>query len=142
MVLLEKESQNGISFYGNSLDYICLIAAIDVMIAHTSVYVLGNGSGANIPFWRVIAPGPAVVVFFSISGFLTMASFEHTVSITKFYIKRAARIYPGLLMAIILPIIVYAMMDLIVIDPQSFIKYILKKIITGRGGGNTILMGR
>lgn len=133
--MLERGRRNGINFYENSLDFICLIAALDVMIAHTSVYVLGNGSGNNILFWRVIAPGSAVVVFFSISGFLTMASFEHSESITKFYIKRAARIYPALLIAIILPVIIYAISDLIVVEPKGFLKYILKKSITGRGGG-------
>ena len=133
--LLKSDDRGSIKLYENSLDFIGILAALDVMIAHTSVYVMGNGSGASIPFWKIIAPGPAVVVFFSISGFLTMASFEHSKNIIKYYIKRVVRIYPALLVAIILPIIIYALSGLVEIEPINFFKFIIKKLITGRGSG-------
>ena len=132
--------QNSITFdevdiNSNSLDFVGIIAALDVMVAHTSVYIIGNGSGANIPFWRVIAPGPAVVAFFTISGFLTFASYEHSKNVLKYYVKRIARIYPALLCAIVLPIVIYSLSGSINIELDEFVIFLFKKVITGRGGG-------
>ena len=121
------------NFYKNSLDYIGIFAALQVMVAHTSAYIIGNGSGAGVPFWRVIAPGPAVVVFFVISGFLTTASFERSHGLSEFYVKRMFRVYPALILAIIIPGLVYSIFNLVEIDYIRAIPFYIKKILTGRG---------
>lgn len=111
----------------NSLDFVGIIAALDVMVAHTSVYIIGNGSGASIPLWRVIAPGPAVVAFFTISGFLTLSSYEHSKNVLKYYAKRIARIYPALICAIVLPIVIYSLSGSINIEPGEFVGFFFQK---------------
>ena len=120
-------------FYENSYDIIMLIAALQVMIAHTSAYIVGGGSGAGIPIWRIIAPGPAVVVFFALSGFLTTASYERSQSILSFATKRFFRIYPALIVAIVLPAVVYILSGNVDVNLGDSIWYFMKKFFTGRG---------
>lgn len=117
----------------NSLDYICILAAIQVMIAHTSAYIIGGGSGTGILMWQIIAPGPAVVVFFAISGFLSTASFERSGGIKRFYLKRILRIYPALIVAILIPGMLYSITGLVEINWIKQIPFYLKKLLTGRG---------
>lgn len=130
---ISAKNDKQFDIYKNSFDYISIVAALQVMIAHTSAYIVGAGSGANIPMWRIIAPGPAVVVFFAISGFLTTASFERSNGLGEFYIKRAFRIYPALVVAILLPGIIYSCVGLIEVNWLQLIPFYAKKILTGRG---------
>lgn len=67
----------------NSFDIVSLVAAVNVMLAHT----IANAcvGGRNLSFWRFLAPGPAVAVMFAVSGFLVTASYERSSKTLDFY---------------------------------------------------------
>ena len=90
-----------LKFGDNAFDYVSLVTAIWVMVAHSVAWVFYQGKGGNFPLWRVIAPGPAVAVMFAMSGFLCTASYERSHSLGRFYLKRIARIYPAAIIMII-----------------------------------------
>ncbi|HVA12553.1 MAG TPA: acyltransferase [Stellaceae bacterium] len=84
----------------NNFDALRLVAAIGVIFSHA--FLIGEGRQDNEPLMRLtggqtILGVVGVFVFFTISGFLVTQSFEATRSATRFALKRALRIYPGLL---------------------------------------------
>lgn len=84
----------------NSFDLIKALAALSILLLHFTGYAwltLKDASPVIISDIRnVVTFFPGVVVFFSVSGFLTAASLEKSEGIREFLIKRAKRIYPGL----------------------------------------------
>jgi peptidoglycan/LPS O-acetylase OafA/YrhL len=84
----------------NNFDALRLVAATSVIFSHA--YLLGEGRQDIEPLMRLtggqtISGVVGVFVFFTISGFLVTQSFDATGSPGRFLIKRALRIYPGLL---------------------------------------------
>ena len=124
----------------NSFDIISLIAAVDVMVAHTVAHS-SPGGGADFPFWRFIAPAPAVAVMFAISGFLVTASYEKCPRLLDFYKKRVLRIYPLLIVAVTVPVIIYFGIGLLPYNPVQITIECLKTIFIGSFGKYTIPVG-
>lgn len=88
----------------NNFDAVRLIAAIAVVFSHA--FLIGEGTDRNEPL--VVLSGnqcilglPAVFVFFTISGFLVTQSFLATPSSARFVLKRILRIFPGLVVSIL-----------------------------------------
>lgn len=85
------------SSHDNAFDLLRLVAACAVVVAHAPL-VLGGRE-------PLLAPGltlgrAAVLVFFSISGYLVAQSLDRTPTLPAFALKRIVRIYPGLLVAL------------------------------------------
>lgn len=90
----------------NNLDIIRLLASILVVLSHS--YPLTGRTDEIVSLitkgqWT--GGGLAVATFFVISGFLVSRSFEKT-NLKQFIKNRALRIFPGLIMAVIITIIV------------------------------------
>lgn len=88
----------------NNFDTLRLIAATSVIFSHA--FLLGEGAQDREPLMRLtggqtILGVVGVFVFFTISGFLVTQSFEATGSPFRFLVKRALRIYPGLLVCLL-----------------------------------------
>jgi peptidoglycan/LPS O-acetylase OafA/YrhL len=89
----------------NNFDTLRLVAATSVIFSHA--FLLGEGTQDPEPLMRLtggqtILGVVGVFVFFTISGFLVTQSFEATGSPARFLMKRALRIYPGLLVCLLL----------------------------------------
>jgi peptidoglycan/LPS O-acetylase OafA/YrhL len=88
----------------NNFDTLRLVAATSVIFSHA--FLLGEGTQDPEPLMRLtggqtILGVVGVFVFFTISGFLVTQSFDATGSPGRFLIKRALRIYPGLLVCLV-----------------------------------------
>jgi peptidoglycan/LPS O-acetylase OafA/YrhL len=89
----------------NNFDALRLLAAVSVIFSHS--FLLAEGRQDHEPLMRLtqgqsILGVVGVFVFFIISGFLVTESFETTASPLRFLAKRALRIYPGLILCILL----------------------------------------
>ncbi len=89
----------------NNFDVLRLVAAGSVIFSHA--FLLGEGTQDPEPLMRVtggqtVLGVAGVFVFFTISGFLVTQSFELTRYPLHFLAKRALRIYPGLLVCLLL----------------------------------------
>lgn len=84
--------------------------------------------------WRVLAPGPAVATMFSISGFLCAASYERCKVIKAFYLKRIVRIYPALIVVVLIPIIIYISIGATQITLRGLLRYLIRGITLGDAG--------
>lgn len=88
----------------NNFDALRLIAAGSVILSHA--FLLGEGTEDHEPLRLITGQAPlgvvGVFVFFTISGFLVTQSFETTGSPLRFAAKRALRIYPGLILCVLL----------------------------------------
>ena len=83
---------------GNNFDALRLMAAL--MVIHGHGWVLSGFEGPGlwgVPFARV-----GLDVFFSISGYLVTASWERAPQVRSFLLKRALRIFPGLVACVLL----------------------------------------
>jgi peptidoglycan/LPS O-acetylase OafA/YrhL len=88
----------------NNFDVLRLVAAASVIFSHA--FLLGEGKQDLEPLMRLtggqtILGVVGVFTFFTISGFLVTQSFEATRSPLRFLIKRALRIYPGLVVCVL-----------------------------------------
>lgn len=93
------------SNHQNHFNLIRMIAATLVLVSHS--YVLSSGDPLTEPLRKdlgVTWGSIAVDVFFVMSGFLVTASMLRRGSIRDFVISRALRIYPGLLVALIVTV--------------------------------------
>lgn len=107
-------------FKENSLDFLRLILAILVIIAHTSFPTIGEigwrfQGGTNIGMF-------SVYFFFLISGILISRSFENDNNIFNFFKKRFLRIFPGLWFCLII-------ISLFFIPLWYYLEYGLNKIV-------------
>jgi peptidoglycan/LPS O-acetylase OafA/YrhL len=86
----------------NNFDALRLMAALMVIHGHGWDLAGGPGPGLwGVPFARV-----GLDVFFSISGYLVTASWERTPRLGIFLVKRARRIFPGLIACVLLTVAV------------------------------------
>lgn len=88
----------------NNYDFLRILAASMVIIGHA--YPL-TGSKNPVPGF-ILYPihELAVIIFFSVSGFLVTRSADTTKSIANFFIKRLARLLPALITVVLLSIFV------------------------------------
>lgn len=123
-----------LKFSDNSFDIISIFAAVDVMLAHCLAWVFQNGDGGVFRFWRFIAPGPAVAIMFAMSGYLVIASYERSDNLHDFAFKRIVRIYPALIVVVIVPLVFYSVNNLIQLDFFDEVLFFLKEVIYAGGG--------
>lgn len=76
----------------NNFDLLRLVAASQVMIEHSFLY-LGLAHPAGLKFLSYIQGVP---IFFVISGFLISASWKRSPNAFEYTVRRSARIFPGL----------------------------------------------
>jgi peptidoglycan/LPS O-acetylase OafA/YrhL len=76
----------------NNFDFLRLLAAIQVLIGHTSAH-LGINLGV---FGKILGFFPGVPIFFTISGFLITMSYDRNKDTKKYFRNRFLRIYPAL----------------------------------------------
>jgi peptidoglycan/LPS O-acetylase OafA/YrhL len=77
----------------NNFDIIRLIAAVQVFVGHGLYHLEVIGFSA---FKRISNLFPGVLMFFTISGFLIIASFDRNNDVVKYFYNRILRIYPAL----------------------------------------------
>ena len=89
----------------NNFDALRFLAAVSVIFSHS--FLVAQGTQDHEPLiWltgrQSILGLAGVFVFFAISGFLVTQSFEQTGSPLRYLVKRCLRIFPGLILALIL----------------------------------------
>src|SRR5712675_2196158 len=93
----------------NNFDLLRLVAALSVIFSHA--FLLAENSQAHDPL-MLLTGGQAILglagvfVFFTISGYLITQSFETTASPLVFLAKRALRIFPGLILCLLVCVFV------------------------------------
>lgn len=89
----------------NNLNFLRLVAASLVTLSHA--WPLTGSSGEPLAQATGILTFGAVAVhiFFAISGFLIARSFDRSVNLPHFLRARALRIYPGLIVALLLSVV-------------------------------------
>ncbi len=95
----------------NNFDALRVLAAISVIFSHS--FLIAEGNEAHEPL--ILLTGrqsilglAGVFVFFAISGFLVTQSWEETGAPLRYLAKRALRIFPGLIAALLLSAFVLA----------------------------------
>src|SRR5262249_52667866 len=91
----------------NNFNLFRMLAATAVLISHA--YALSLGSATAEPFVTTLdisMGGLAVMSFFAISGFFISQSFDRKRSLMDFCVARILRIYPGLLLVLLLTVFV------------------------------------
>ena len=87
----------------NHFNLIRFVAAYAVLVSHA--WPISRGVGTDEPLASLIGYSLgeiAVIIFFSLSGFLITKSFEQRASIRSFLIARFARLFPGLAVSLVL----------------------------------------
>jgi peptidoglycan/LPS O-acetylase OafA/YrhL len=93
----------------NNFDLLRLMAALSVILSHA--FLLAENSQDHDPL-MILTGGQAILglagvfVFFTISGYLITQSFESTASPLVFLAKRALRIFPGLILCLLVCVFV------------------------------------
>jgi peptidoglycan/LPS O-acetylase OafA/YrhL len=95
----------------NNFDALRLIAAVTVIFSHS--FLIADGNENHEPLIMLsgrqsILGLAGVFVFFTISGFLVTQSFEETRGPVGYLVKRCLRIFPGLVVALIVSAFVLA----------------------------------
>ena len=67
-------------FKVNNFDLLRILAALQVVLAHTRVHL----DIQRLPLWSLVEAFPGVPIFFAISGFLISASFERTPNLASY----------------------------------------------------------
>lgn len=87
----------------NNLNVIRMIAASAVLVSHAYPIALGPGTPEPLKAATGYALGTlSVFAFFIISGFLIAASYERSRSRRRFVAARALRLFPGLIVSLLL----------------------------------------
>jgi len=94
--------------HANNFTLIRLVAAISVILSHS--YDV-TGFAAFEPLKRItkeylVSSDIGLIAFFTISGYLVSKSLQNSKSLSSFFIKRLLRIYPALIVAVILTVFV------------------------------------
>lgn len=87
----------------NNLNIIRMVAASAVLVSHA--YPIASGVGTQEPLKSLTGytlGSLSVFAFFIISGFLIAASFERTASRRRFMAARCLRLFPGLIVSLLL----------------------------------------
>ena len=109
--------------HNNNFDLIRLIAAVQVMLVHYyQTYSLDFGLLNFINYF------PGIPIFFLISGFLVSMSFENTNRLKDYYLNRFLRIYPGLILSIIIGIILIIFSDYHIQIDHDFFLWIFSQL--------------
>ena len=91
----------------NNFNLLRMIAAIAVLVSHA--YPIALGAGATEPLFSTLQMSLgtlAVLTFFAISGFFISQSFDRRRGVIDFCVARILRIYPGLLVVLVLTVLV------------------------------------
>src|SRR4029077_12307996 len=84
-----------------------MLAATAVLISHAYVLSLGPGTTEPLTNFLGMSLGElAVVTFFVISGFFVSQSFDRKRSFVDFWVARVLRIYPALMLVLLLTVFV------------------------------------
>lgn len=127
------DNRISISNRNNNLDILRFFAAVLVIFSHSFPLFLGNDMKEPLMIisrGKMSLGGFAVGIFFLISGFLIFMSFDRSKSIMSYLKKRILRIFPGLIVSVVVTIIVIGIWvsDLSLIDYFSRIdtyKYLI-----------------
>ena len=76
----------------NNFDLIRLLAALQVVVMHTSIHLNIN----LFYFKNIFVYFPGVVIFFIISGFLIYGAFQSNQNLKRYFKNRFLRLYPAL----------------------------------------------
>ncbi len=87
----------------NNLNLIRMVAASAVLIGHAWPLSLGPDAATSIPG---LFSSTAVLIFFGISGFLVTQSMDRTSAVENWLSARALRLFPGLLVALLLTVLI------------------------------------
>jgi peptidoglycan/LPS O-acetylase OafA/YrhL len=91
----------------NNFNLLRILAAGAVLVSHAYPISLGPGSVEPLDHVLGMSLGTlAVITFFSISGYFISQSFHNRHSVIEFAAARALRIYPGLLVVLLLTVLV------------------------------------
>jgi peptidoglycan/LPS O-acetylase OafA/YrhL len=83
-----------------------MLAASAVLISHAYVLSLGTGTAEPLTNTLGMSLGEvAVVTFFVVSGFFVSQSFDRKRSLVDFCVARVLRIYPGLVLVLLLTVL-------------------------------------
>ncbi|CAN5234498.1 acyltransferase [soil metagenome] len=88
----------------NNLDALRLLAALAVIVGHGCV-LIGRSDLVPSPF-GIGLQGLGVNVFFSISGYLIVGSWERSRSLRAYFSSRILRIFPALIVVVLLSVFV------------------------------------
>lgn len=118
----------------NAFDIVGLVATCSILFAHTvghsGLVIKGILYDIITNFFR---PGEALAAIFSISGFLVAASWERTKHLGRFFLKRIIKIYPALILVVVLPSIVYLVLGYVESDLVEYVKYLIRRIVFQTG---------
>lgn len=110
----------------NNFNLLRVIAACAVLFSHSFALVTGVGDGEPLrklaPELNMIFGSIAVDVFFIISGFLVTGSLLSRKSLSAFFKSRALRIYPALIVSVLLMVIVLGLF-FSTLPPSSFFSH-------------------
>jgi len=87
-------SATAVNPHANNFDFLRMTAAVAVLVSHH--YALCNRGEPVIPLFAGTPGALAVLVFFSISGYLVSKSWFHDPHIGRFLLRRFLRIWPAL----------------------------------------------
>jgi len=96
--LNKMNSNNKTVFFKNNFEFLRLVCAIQVMLFHSNSEFINN-------YFSFINYFPGVPIFFFISGYLIFASYDKNQIIKSFYLNRILRLYPALILATIIGLI-------------------------------------
>ncbi len=95
----------------NNLNLIRLIAAAAVLVSHAFPIALGAGAAEPLEELTGLSlGGHAVAVFFVLSGLLIARSFDRASSRIRFVTARVMRLFPGLVVVLVLTVLAGAML--------------------------------
>lgn len=116
--------------FPNNFDLLRLFAALQVLLVH-SIHHLQVTSDFFASLRTVLSYFPGVPVFFVISGFLISQSYSKSESLLKYVKNRICRIYPALLVCLVVSIISVLLISpwtLKSASPGEFIKWIFAQV--------------
>lgn len=90
----------------NNLNALRMIAASAVLVSHA--YPIALGAGTPEPLEQLTGltlGGHAVAVFFILSGLLIARSYDQGNGLLRFVLSRAARLYPALIVVVVLTVL-------------------------------------
>jgi len=110
------------SSHGNAFGFLRLLFASLVIVSHSTELFDGNrGREPLTKLFGTISFGDlAVDCFFIISGYLVVGSYIKRPGVSEYLLRRAARIYPGFLVASIISLAIIA--PLVGADPQQLVE--------------------
>lgn len=112
----------------NNFDLLRLLAAFQVLFGH-SIHHLNINNLIFITDYLKYFPG--VLIFFTISGFLILSSFDRNKNLKKYFINRFLRLFPALWLCFIFTIILLFIFKIILVSDlfsATILKWTLAQI--------------